>query len=94
MTPAKALEDIVCGFGIFMAMDRHKTVDWYLSRGKEIPDFNLPGRVIMMQRPEIRAQLVRLSSADAWHYREEVYLQVSALYDETRRLFERIAHRR
>lgn len=94
MTPARALEEIVCGYGIDMSVSRHRTVKWYLDRGKEIPDFNLPGRAIMIQRPEIREQLVKLTASDTWHNRDVVDIRVGSHLSETELLFARIANRR
>lgn len=102
MTPARALEEIICGYGLVMAARNRRptgrTTRYFLEQGREIPDFDLPGRVIMHQSGDIREALSRLTAADTWHNADEtralVELWGDGRSDETHRLWERIARRR
>lgn len=58
----RALE--LCYFGVF---GDTRTIADFLSRGREIPDRWLPGRLILRMGPEERAALTKLTSQDTWH---------------------------
>lgn len=97
MTPARAFEMVVLAWASHVGRQRPSgtSVQWYLNRGREIPDYELPGRVILRQSAEVREQLSRLTANDTWHNADETQLNLSELSgDETSRLFERIANRR